>query len=489
MTGVRKALFISLLDRYLVLVLALASSMILARLLTPEQIGVYSVSLAVIGIAQVLRDFGIGNYLIQEKDLTEAQLRTAFGISLLLGSVMFLPLFLAAPWLADFYGDPRMVSTLRICSLNFIVLPFCSISLALLRREMQFGRLLYVSLAAAVVNFTVTLGLALSGHGPDSMAWGAVASNAATGLGAHVARGRPAFLWPSLTEWRRVTRFGGQSAVTSVVTSVSMDINDLALGKILGLAPVALFSRAQGLVNLFNRELLGAVRNVLFPAFAKSHREDQAIEPQHVHTVTLVTALGWPFFGFLALFPLETMRLMYGPQWDGAAALLPVLAAGGALYCGASFITSALMAVGRMDLVTTLELTFQPLRALAIVLTAWTTQSLVASAWAYTAAMALQVVMAFAFKQRALPTNWASMGKGVGRSALVSLLALIPALILSLQHGWPRGEPVHPVIFLAAILATILCWLIAVRICRHALVQEPVFCKTIGRLPGMRLPA
>ena len=67
MTSVRRALALSLVERYLTLAIALGSNMVLARLLTPDQIGVYSVSLAVIGLAQALRDFGVGSYLIQEK--------------------------------------------------------------------------------------------------------------------------------------------------------------------------------------------------------------------------------------------------------------------------------------------------------------------------------------------------------------------------------------------------------------------------------------
>ena len=69
MTSVRRALAISFAERYALIVLALAGNMLVARLLTPEEIGIYSVSLAVIGIAQVLRDFGIGSFLIQEKEI------------------------------------------------------------------------------------------------------------------------------------------------------------------------------------------------------------------------------------------------------------------------------------------------------------------------------------------------------------------------------------------------------------------------------------
>jgi O-antigen/teichoic acid export membrane protein len=67
MTSVRRALAISFIERYALIAISLASNILIARLLSPEEIGLYSVSLAVIGIAQVLRDFGVGGYLIQEK--------------------------------------------------------------------------------------------------------------------------------------------------------------------------------------------------------------------------------------------------------------------------------------------------------------------------------------------------------------------------------------------------------------------------------------
>ncbi|MFN4063137.1 MAG: oligosaccharide flippase family protein, partial [Parazoarcus communis] len=85
-------------ERYLLIALGLASNILLARLLTPEEIGLYSVSIALIGIAQVLREFGIGNFLIQVKTLTDDHVRTAFGFSLVIGVTLFLAIFLAAPF-------------------------------------------------------------------------------------------------------------------------------------------------------------------------------------------------------------------------------------------------------------------------------------------------------------------------------------------------------------------------------------------------------
>jgi O-antigen/teichoic acid export membrane protein len=183
MTTVRRALALTLLERYLTTLLALASNVLLARLLTPEQIGIYSVSLAAIGIAHVLREFGIGNYLIQVKELSEGHIGTAFGLSLILGIGLFSILMLGAPYVAAFYGEASMSLTLRIVALNFLILPFATVAGTLLRRDMHFKKLVPVALTAAAVSFIVTIALAWAGLGADSMAIGSVVQNALIGLG------------------------------------------------------------------------------------------------------------------------------------------------------------------------------------------------------------------------------------------------------------------------------------------------------------------
>lgn len=477
MSGVRAALFWSLTERYLLIVLALASNIILARLLTPEEVGIYSVSLAVIGVAQVLRDFGIGNFLIQEKDLSDDHIRTAFGLSLLIGFSLFVVTFGGAGLLADLYKEPRMAGPLRICALNFVVLPFCTVSLALLRRAMAFRQLMFVTLAASVLSFVVTIALALLGQGSNSMAIGSVVLNAATGVGSWLARGDRQMLAPSFKAWRSLVRFGAHSSAANVVTSISMDINDLALGKILGFAPVALYSRAQGLVSLFSRDVLGAIRNVALPAYAQAHREGRDLEPQCVTAMASVIAVGWPFFGFLSLYPLELIRLLYGPQWDAAAALVPVLALAGAAYVTASLVYPAVTAVGRVDLVSRAELVFQPLRAAAIVLAAVQFKSLLACAAAYAVMMIGYVPLAFSVKNRCIPNDHAALLRhGLVSFALTLITLAIPAAI-ALYHGLSRQQPMPLAWFVGAAALGTLSWLGGIAALKHPVARM---------VPGMR---
>ena len=412
MISVRRSLVFSIAEQYAVLVIGLASSMILARLLTPEAIGIYSVSLAFIGIAQVLRDFGVANYLIQERDLDDAHIRTALGILLVLGLVTFALLFSTAPLISRLYAEDVMVPTLRVCALNFLALPFCTVSLALLRRGMAFQRLAIVNLVAALSGAAVSVGLAYLDLGVISLAIGSVVVNVVTGIGAWLARPDRRLLLPAFSRWRRLLNFGAQSSLTGVVTTIAMDINDLAVGKIMGFEPVAILSRAQGLMQLFHRDLMAAIRNVAYPAYANAHRDGEPLEAIYIASVTNVTVVAWPFYGLVSLFSLELLRLMFGAQWDTAAPLVPVFCLAGAIAALFNLAPSQILAVGRIDLITKLELVFQPFRAVLIVLAALVFQTMEACAWALVLAFAIQLPMVYYTKGRCLPNDYTGAAAG-----------------------------------------------------------------------------
>ncbi|MCB1781715.1 MAG: oligosaccharide flippase family protein, partial [Candidatus Competibacteraceae bacterium] len=92
MANVTKSLAISLAESYIIIILQLGTFVLIARFLTPNEIGLYSVSVAVTGIVHLLRDFGVGSYLIQEKEITNERIRTAFTITLMI-SIFFFALF------------------------------------------------------------------------------------------------------------------------------------------------------------------------------------------------------------------------------------------------------------------------------------------------------------------------------------------------------------------------------------------------------------
>jgi O-antigen/teichoic acid export membrane protein len=490
MTSVRRSLFFSFTERYFLIALGLASNILLARLLTPEEIGLYSVSLALIGIAQVLREFGVGNFLIQEKNLTDAHIETAFGITLAIGTVLFVTTWFATPPIADFYGDPRMASTMRIAAVNFMLLPFCSISLALLRREMRFKKLIIINACASLAGLSTSVLLAYSGFGADSMAIGSIAMNAAIGAGAWLARREYRLLLPSFSEWRGVTGFGIQSSITGILTSISMNINDLAVGRILGFGPVAMISRAQGLMNLFHVEIMGAIRNVAFPAFARIHREGGDLESQYVFAVTCITAIAWPFYAFAALHADEVIYLLFGSQWREAARIVPWFCLAGAAAACSNLVFSLLLAIGGIKHVTRAEFILQPARAIALVIGVFIFQSIEAFAIIFAVFFICITPYIYRVKARCLPTDFRTLSKGLRSSLLLTLIAMaFPVAIRFVFHDHP-GFSAIPQLFVSALLCVV-AWLAALVAIRHPLKRDPVFAAIMRRilpLPGRRFP-
>lgn len=477
MTTVRRAIFFSFFESYLGVILNLVSFVLLARLLTPAQVGLFSVAMAIIGITQVIRDFGLVNFLIQKKDLTEVHIATAWGLALILGSVLFAGVQLVAPLIGEFYKDDSLSGIARVVALNFLVLPFNSVCLALLRRSMNFKAVMRINLSGAVLSTIVTLVLAWLGVGAYALAIGAVLNNAIVACGLLFSGATKRLPRPALAAWREILGFGGPLTVANVITSASIDINDLAVGKILGFQSVAIISRAQGLMNLFHRDFMVAVRNVAYPAFSQANRDGEALEAKFAVSVTNVIAIAWTFYGFASLFSLEVLRLMFGPQWDQSAPLVPWFCLAGAASALVNLVPTVMLAGGHSRLVATTELIFQPVRALTMVSVTLYFRDLQAFAIGFAIVSLASVPYFYAFKQRCLPTDFRALARCVVSNTLVALCSLAPSLLVVALFRQPQQALGYP-LFFACAGVTCVAWPLALRLFGHPLYGE---CMTVVR--------
>ncbi len=159
-------------------VIRFVTGIVLARLLTPAEIGVFVVALAVIMTLGALRDFGIPRYLIKEREITEAKLATVFGVSLLFGWSLAVALYLGRHAAARFYGTPELADILAVLAVTFLLLPIGQPALAMLRREQRYGQLTVNALSAALGGAATSITFAVLGFGPISMAYGALVAAA-----------------------------------------------------------------------------------------------------------------------------------------------------------------------------------------------------------------------------------------------------------------------------------------------------------------------
>jgi len=475
MTNIRKSLIISFAERYLLIILKLISFIVLARLLTPEDIGLVSVSVAFIGLAHIVRDFGVGSYLIQEKDLTSERKRTSFTITLIIGVSLFFVLQLLSPYIADFYSDQRMQYVIQVLSFNFLLIPFNSVTLALLRREMKFSIMFAINISAAIVGTASAVTLAALDVGYMSLVWSSIASTATTCLGGLIYRKNEFWMRPTLKDWRRIFNFGSQATAANIITEISMNANDLIVGRVLGFAPVAIISRAQGVMYLFQRDIMSAIRNVAYPGFAKAYREKTDLEGIYIRTISAITAIAWPFYALLSLYSLEFLRILFGPQWDAASPLVPVFCLAGAIAAMWNLHPQVLMAMGRIDLSTKAVVTVQLVRLASIITCAIFFDTLMPFAVAFLVAFIISSFIHEHFKSKALKTNWRMKVDGLYRSGLLTFITLSgPVLLKILNVTGTITLNMYFTVSISCIVAAI-SWLIGLQITKHSIINDPIF--------------
>ena len=326
MLSPRRALVWSFAERYASFVISVGGTLVLSRLLTPTQVGIYSLCAAFAAVAGIVRDFGVSEYLIQERELTRERLRSAFGIALSVAWALAAALYFSRDALAGYFNEPGVAQVLAVMTLHFIILPLSSPAFALLNREMGFRQLAYLQTACSLTAAAVTLTLAWRGHGFMSLAWGPIANVTLQTLVLAWLRPRDVFRWPSLAQAGPVLRYGWMYMSSRVMETLAKNFHEPVIAKRLDFEAVGLFSRAYGMVELFHSNVADAVVRVSTPAFAAEHRAGRPLGDVFARATALFVSVSWPFFGFIALCSEEIIRVMFGPQWVAAAPIATVLA-------------------------------------------------------------------------------------------------------------------------------------------------------------------
>ena len=164
-------------DSYASSILAIVSVAVVGRLLAPDEIGVFSTAAVFVGMATLLRDFGVSNYLVQAKECDQQRINSALFVTQGIATVIGLAIALAAYPISLFYNEPRLIPTLLGLAFNLLLVPRVSVSLALLRRELRFDKVVAVSFFMNVAQNGGVILFALLGLGYMSMVYASILSN------------------------------------------------------------------------------------------------------------------------------------------------------------------------------------------------------------------------------------------------------------------------------------------------------------------------
>ena len=476
----RRSLVFSFLDRYAALVMNIVSSMVIARLLTPAELGVFSVVMVLTALVSALRDLGAGQYLLQEKELTHARMSATWTVQVGMGWLMALVVLAAAYPVAHFYTEPAMLGVMAVLAMNFATNPVGAMSYAWLMRGMRFDILAGIRLASSTTGALVSVGLAWQGQGAISLAFGSLAATLVNALAG--VRYRPAGLGWGLgfAELRRVLGFGSKVSGTSLLDTLANGAPELFLGKLQGVQAAGLYSRGNGLAFMFHRLVLDATCAVALPLFAKAKREQGSGVAPWLRALSYVTALGWTFFGSLALMAYPLTRLLYGDQWDAAVPVTRWICLALALGLPAALTPQLLVGTGLAGRL--LKLTAVVLLVQVLCVGVGAQWGLVQAAMGFALAQVLAAVVWLHGTHKELRFSRLALAATLMRSAgVAALTVLVPAACVGV-FGLQPAKPLLPL--LCALALGVPAFVLALRWLQHPLYAEVQ--SVAARVPGLR---
>lgn len=308
--------------------LQLTSTVALARLLSPEDFGLFAMVLAVTGFAALLGDFGLSNAAVQAEKISAEQRSNLFWISASVGAVLYLGFFFAAPLIEDFYRVDGLEVVVRVMAVGFVLSALTSQFTAHLTRALSFGRLALIDISAQAAGLGVAVILAINGAGY----WSLVGQQlAAAGtlflLTATLSRWLPVL--PRRAPMRPLLTFAANSFGVQALSYVSGNVDSVALGRTSGPDALGLYDRAYQLFKIPVQQIAAPLTRVALPILSRQQSNRPAMSRYVVKAQLGMTYVLGAAFCLGAALASPVIELALGPQWTPAAGIFAVLALGG----------------------------------------------------------------------------------------------------------------------------------------------------------------
>ncbi|MFT4100296.1 MAG: lipopolysaccharide biosynthesis protein, partial [Burkholderiaceae bacterium] len=347
------------------------ATLVVVRILQPGDYGINAMAMAVVGIATLLAEFGVGTVTVQHPDLKRETLQTLFLFTLVLHSVLFVAVLGCTPLMISFFSEPRLAWLLPVAALQFPILAWYSIPNALLERQMRFREKSIADIVATTFGIIATLTLALAGAGY----WALIAGTLVTTL-TRVVWINSIVDWPKRPAWvrsesERTLRFAGALMFSRVIWLAQAQSDVFIIGRMLGTQSVGLFTVASEIALAPLMKFSAPISSVVVAAASRLQSDRAELARFTQNTAHGVALFAFPIFWGVSVVADVMIPLLFGAHWAAAAPIVSLIAIAGPIRAMNIAWMAAITATGQS----------KPQARIGVAACAVFPSSLVAGAW------------------------------------------------------------------------------------------------------------
>lgn len=408
---------------------------ILARLLAPQDFGLIAILLIFTGIGALLVDSGFSTALIQRQVTTADDETTVFAFSVGVGVIAAIALVFAAPLIAGFFEQPRLMDLTRVIALVLPLGALSGVPDALLTMRLNFRARAGAEVIASVCSGTLAIVLAWRGFGVWSLVWQSVVAIAIRGLMLWLFSGwRPRGHFRSAA-FRSLFGFGGYMLLTGLLNAIAVRSQSLLIGKLFNARELGYYTLAQNTQQAPALLVGNLLNRVGLPVFSTIAHDPAQLRDALRASLRIAMFLFVPCMVGIALVAKPLIALLYGARWTAAAPLLAILVLSAALWPIHVLNLAAIGAQGRSNLLLRVEVTKQLIGIVLIV--ACSPWGPIGIAWAVLAGSFVSVAINTHYARKLL--DYGASAQLIDQSATFGLSAVAAVAGWSILHWSPPG--------------------------------------------------
>lgn len=300
-------------------------TIIIARILSPDDYGLVAMLGVFIAIAQSLIDSGFSNALIQKRNRTEVDYNTMFYFNIVASILMYLLLFVSAPWIGMFYNQPQLVKIVRVLGILLITNSFGTIQMTRLTIALDFKKLAITALLSVIISGSLGVWMAYHGFGVWTLVFQMLLSNLSwTVILWLFAKWTPkwCFSWFS---FRSLFSFGSKLLFSNLLHTLYTNMYSLVVGKYFNASVLGYFNRAYTLGQFPVQNFGNIVQKVLYPIQCQYQDEDEKFNKIFISYLRISGFVLFPLMIGFAVLAAPVISLLLTDKWLPAVPLLQII--------------------------------------------------------------------------------------------------------------------------------------------------------------------
>ena len=348
-------------ERILAQLISFVVSIVIARILSPEDYGLVAMSMIFISLANVFVVNGFSTALIQRKDVDETSFSTLFYCSLLISIILYVILFFAAPFIAAFYNRTEITQLIRIFAIILPLSSYKSIQNAYVSKNLDFKKFFFSTLSGTVISAIVGIVMAVKGFG----VWALVAQYFTNNIIDSIVltftiKWKPNLLF-SFENAKPLLSYGSKILLVDLIGTLYNQLTSFIIGKKYTSADLAFYTKGRQIPDLINTNISSTITSVLFPAFSTSSDDYEEIKNMSKKAIKTSSYILMPFYFGLMAVSHNLINFLLTDKWLPCVIFVNIMCLNGIVGTLDIIDIQILKAIGKSETVLKLEFIKKPI--------------------------------------------------------------------------------------------------------------------------------